>query len=109
MVIMTRMLNCPLLLGAVAIICINDQWTIALNPKAEEELTTEDRMILVDLLTRYSGEVDHLIPWQSDQAIRWRTTAAKAVKAFSKLANKLAIDSRLLEHQFFFFFSLILL
>jgi hypothetical protein len=31
-----------------AIIFINDKWTIALNPKADEELTTDDRMILTD-------------------------------------------------------------
>jgi len=34
-----------------AIISIEGQWRVALNPKADEELTTDDRMILVDLLT----------------------------------------------------------
>ena len=31
-----------------AIIFVRDKWTTALNPKGDEELTTEDRCILVD-------------------------------------------------------------
>lgn len=33
-----------------AIILVNDKWTVALNPSADEKLTTEDRMVLVDLV-----------------------------------------------------------
>lgn len=33
----------------------------------------------------YSGEMDHVIPWQTDQGISWRTYVANAVKAFSKV------------------------
>lgn len=34
-----------------SIILVNDQWTTMLNPKGEKELTTEDRMILIDMIT----------------------------------------------------------
>lgn len=33
----------------------------------------------------YSGEMDHVIPWQTDQGIIWRTYVANTVKAFSKV------------------------
>lgn len=37
------------------------------------------------MLTVYFGEADHVIPWQSDHLFCWRTSAANAVGAFTKI------------------------
>jgi hypothetical protein len=33
----------------------------------------------------YSGETDHMIPWQTDQRFNWRTEVVNAVEVLSKV------------------------
>ena len=33
----------------------------------------------------YSGETDHVIPWQTDQLLGWRTEVVNAVEVLSKV------------------------
>jgi hypothetical protein len=33
----------------------------------------------------YSGETDHMIPWQTDQGFSWQTEVVNAVEGLSKV------------------------